>query len=165
MSATPFTDLDLVAGPLYATIARLTQRTGALHAAKISGDDATTTIVDLAAQSTPATPVICDIGCGRGTTTLHLATDLTPARLIALDQSQALLNTVGTGWDAPECRGDGARGFPPPAHRAIPAPQRIQPRVARRTPVAGTRGTPISAGSLRSAARRHGRRTVDLPDC
>lgn len=95
MSATPFTDPDLVAGPLYATAGRLTQRTRALHAAKISGGDATTTIVDLAVQSTPATPVVCDIGCGRGTTTLKLATELAPARLIALDQSQALLNTVG----------------------------------------------------------------------
>jgi len=48
--ATPFTDPDLVAGPLYATAARLAQRTGTLHAAKISGADATTTIVDLAAR-------------------------------------------------------------------------------------------------------------------
>lgn len=94
MSATPFTDPHLVGGPLYATAGRLAQRTGALHAAKISGDDATTTIVDLAAQTAPATPVVCDLGCGRGTTTLQLATRLAPARLIALDQSQALLRTV-----------------------------------------------------------------------
>lgn len=37
------------------------------------------------------------------------------------------------------------RRVPPPAHRALPAPQRVQPRVARSTPVAETRGTPMSA--------------------
>lgn len=94
MPATPFTDPDLVAGPLYATAGRLAQRSGALHAAKISGGNATTTIVDLAAQSAPTAPVVCDIGCGRGTTTMALARRLAPARLIALDQSPALLDTI-----------------------------------------------------------------------
>jgi len=68
MSATPFTDPDLVAGPLYATASRLAQRTGALHATKISGGDATATI---AARFAAPSPVVCDIGCGRGTTTLQ----------------------------------------------------------------------------------------------
>ncbi|WNV84927.1 class I SAM-dependent methyltransferase [Umezawaea sp. Da 62-37] len=94
MPATPFTDPDLVAGPLYATSGRLAQRTGALHAAKISGDDATTTIVNLAARLVPDAAVVCDIGCGRGTTTVHLAQRLAPKRLIAVDQSPALLATV-----------------------------------------------------------------------
>jgi SAM-dependent methyltransferase len=94
MPATPFTDPDLVAGPLYATAGRLAQRTGALHAAKISGDNATTTIVDLAAQFAPDAAVVCDIGCGRGTTTVQLARRLAPGRLIAVDQSSALLATV-----------------------------------------------------------------------
>ncbi|MGH3614344.1 MAG: class I SAM-dependent methyltransferase [Pseudonocardia sp.] len=94
MPATPFTDPDLVAGPLYATASRLAQRTGALHAAKISGGDATATIVDLAASSAVPSPVVCDIGCGRGTTTLRLAARLAPARLIAVDQSPALLDTM-----------------------------------------------------------------------
>ncbi|MGQ0776296.1 MAG: class I SAM-dependent methyltransferase [Pseudonocardiales bacterium] len=94
MPATPFTDPDLVAGPLYATAGRLAQRTGALHAAKISGGDATATIVDLAARCTVTSPVVCDIGCGRGTTTWQLAARLVPARIIAVDQSQALLDTV-----------------------------------------------------------------------
>lgn len=94
MPAAPFTDPALVAGPLYATADRLAQRTGALHAAKISGADATTTIADLAAQSTSDSPAVCDIGCGRGSTTLRLAARLAPARLIAVDQSQALLDTV-----------------------------------------------------------------------
>lgn len=94
MSGTPFTDSGLVAGPLYANADRLARRTGALHAAKISGGDATTTIVDLAARSAPDAPVVCDIGCGRGTTTVQLAARLAPARLIALDQSRALLDVV-----------------------------------------------------------------------
>jgi SAM-dependent methyltransferase len=94
MTGTPFTDPSLIAGPLYACADRLARRTGALHAAKISGEDATATIVDLAARSAPAAPVVCDIGCGRGTTTLALAARFAPARLIALDQSRALLNVV-----------------------------------------------------------------------
>jgi ubiquinone/menaquinone biosynthesis C-methylase UbiE len=94
MPATPFTDPNVVAGPLYATAGRLAQRTSALHAAKISGGDATTTIVDLAARSSASAPVVGDLGCGRGTTTLQLAARLTPQRLIAVDQSQALLDTV-----------------------------------------------------------------------
>jgi SAM-dependent methyltransferase len=93
MPATPFTDPDQLA-PLYATAERLARRTGALHAAKISGVDATTTIVDLAARTTPPEAVVADIGCGRGTTTLALAAHLAPGRLIAVDRSSALLQTV-----------------------------------------------------------------------
>lgn len=94
MPATPFTDTDLVAGSLYATPERIAQRTSALHAAKVSGGDATATIIQLAARSAATEPVVCDIGCGRGTTTLRLAASLAPARLIALDQSRALLVAV-----------------------------------------------------------------------
>lgn len=94
MPAPPFTDPDLIAGQLYAAAGRLAQRTGALHAAKISGGDATNTIVDLAARCAPEAAVVCDIGCGRGTTTVQLAHRIGPARLIALDQSPALLGTV-----------------------------------------------------------------------
>ncbi|MFI6213374.1 class I SAM-dependent methyltransferase [Nocardia brasiliensis] len=95
MSTNPFTDPRLIAEHLYTSPARLAARSGTLHAAKISGHDATTTIVELAARQTAAsTPVICDIGCGRGTTTLALATALPTARLIAVDQSQPLLDTV-----------------------------------------------------------------------
>ncbi|MGH3754924.1 MAG: class I SAM-dependent methyltransferase [Pseudonocardiaceae bacterium] len=93
MPATAFTDPDLV-HTLYARAERLAQRTRALHAAKISGEDATATIVNLAARSAPTAPVVCDIGCGRGTTTLALARRLTPSRLVALDQSPALLGVV-----------------------------------------------------------------------
>ncbi|HEU5472718.1 MAG TPA: class I SAM-dependent methyltransferase [Actinophytocola sp.] len=94
MTDSPFTDPGLIAGSLYATADRLTQRTSALHAAKITGEDATETIADLAARYGPAEPVMCDIGCGRGTTTLRLASRLAPARLIALDRSPALLTVV-----------------------------------------------------------------------
>jgi SAM-dependent methyltransferase len=95
MTGTAFTDPDLVAGSLYATADRLARRTSALHAAKISGTDATATIAELAARSAPASPaVVCDLGCGRGTTTLALAARLAPARLIALDRSPALLTVV-----------------------------------------------------------------------
>jgi SAM-dependent methyltransferase len=94
MTGSPFTDPGLVAGSLYATADRLARRTGALHAAKISGEDATDTIADLAARYATTRPVVCDIGCGRGTTTLRLASRLTPARLIALDRSPALLTVV-----------------------------------------------------------------------
>jgi hypothetical protein len=52
MPAIPFTDPPQIA-PLYATAGRLARRTGALHAAKISGGDATTTITDIAARIAP----------------------------------------------------------------------------------------------------------------
>lgn len=93
MSSTPFVNPDQIA-PLYAAPARLAQRTGSLHAAKISGDDATATIARIASRLAPTRPTVCDIGCGRGTTTLALAAALTPRRLIALDRSAALLRTV-----------------------------------------------------------------------
>jgi ubiquinone/menaquinone biosynthesis C-methylase UbiE len=94
MSHTPFTDPALVHGPLYAAADRLARRTTALHAAKLRGGDATALIVALAARAAPPAPVICDIGCGRGSTTLRLAADLRPAHLVALDRSSALLTTT-----------------------------------------------------------------------
>ncbi|WP_084497403.1 class I SAM-dependent methyltransferase [Nocardia amamiensis] len=92
MPATPFTDPHFVAESLYSSATRLTQRTRSLHTAKISGEDAAATIVELAAQRVTHPHTICDIGCGRGTTTLRLAADLRPRRLLALDRSQALLD-------------------------------------------------------------------------
>ena len=93
MPATPFTDHHLVTG-LYNSPERLTQRTRSLHAAKIRGADAAVTIAELAAQHTPRPQAVCDIGCGRGTTTLRLATYLRPPTLLALDQSPALLDVA-----------------------------------------------------------------------
>ena len=92
MPAIPFTDPHRLA-PLYATPDRLARRTGALHAAKISGEDATATITELAARGAPARPVVCDIGCGRGTTTIDLATRLAPRQVVAVDRSPLLLHT------------------------------------------------------------------------
>ena len=86
MFVTPFTDPDRFTS-LYATAGRLTRRTGALHAAKTAGEDATATISELAAHVFPAQPVVGDIGCGRGTTTLALTARLQPRRMIALDRS------------------------------------------------------------------------------
>jgi ubiquinone/menaquinone biosynthesis C-methylase UbiE len=93
MPATPFTDPQRVAG-LYNSSTRLTQRTRSLHAAKTTGADAAVTITQLAAQHTPRPQTVCDIGCGRGTTTLRLAADLRPSTLLALDQSSALLDVA-----------------------------------------------------------------------
>ncbi len=93
MPPAPFTDRDLIT-QLYGDPSRVARRTRSLHAAKISGDDATDTIVTLAAQVAPPHPVVWDIGCGRGTTTLALAARLAPRRLVALDQSPTLLATV-----------------------------------------------------------------------
>lgn len=88
---TPFTDPALIAGALYAAPARLQQRTRGLHAAKISGATAPDTILELATRTVRSPQVVCDIGCGRGTTTRRLATGLRPRALFALDQSAALL--------------------------------------------------------------------------
>lgn len=93
MPATPFTDHQLVTG-LYRSAGRQARRTRSLHAAKISGADAAATITRLAARHTPDPRTICDIGCGRGTTTMRLAADLRPARMLAVDQSQALLDVA-----------------------------------------------------------------------
>lgn len=93
MTSTPFTDPDTVAG-LYANAGRTQQRTSALLTAKISGENATTTIVDLAARHSPSHPSVCEIGCGRGTVTLALAETLTPGRHTVVDISPAFLATV-----------------------------------------------------------------------
>lgn len=87
---TPFVDPALVRGQLYATAERLVRRTTALHRAKVSGRHTAQVIADLAMQARPALTVV-DIGCGRGTTTGVLADRLSPAELIALDISPAML--------------------------------------------------------------------------
>ncbi|WP_216893421.1 class I SAM-dependent methyltransferase [Nocardia alni] len=93
MPATPFTDPHLIAN-LYNSPARLVRRTRSLHAAKTRGADAAATITELAAQHTSHLQTVCDIGCGRGSTTLRLATGLRPTKLLALDQSPALLDVA-----------------------------------------------------------------------
>ncbi|BAJ29049.1 MULTISPECIES: class I SAM-dependent methyltransferase [Kitasatospora] len=89
MTANPFLDTDRVRHDLYADAGRIAQRTGALSRAKTAGPHPATVIADLAATGLRGT--VLDIGCGRGTTTLALAERLDPPRLIAFDQSTALL--------------------------------------------------------------------------
>jgi SAM-dependent methyltransferase len=94
MSANPFLDPAMVHGDLYRTENRLAQRTRALREAKIAGRDAAGMIAELLAPRVPPSAVVLDIGCGRGTTTLHLSTRLRPRQLVAVDASAALLNTT-----------------------------------------------------------------------
>jgi ubiquinone/menaquinone biosynthesis C-methylase UbiE len=93
--ANPFTDPAQVQGPLYAAAGRLASRTSALHRARGSGRSAADVIADLAAAAPgPAPAVIADIGCGRGTTTLTLASRFPRARIAAVDLSAALLTAA-----------------------------------------------------------------------
>ncbi|MEV0768602.1 class I SAM-dependent methyltransferase [Nocardia salmonicida] len=110
MTSTPFTDPDTVAD-LYADAGRTQQRTSALLTAKTSGDNATATIVDLAARHAPKHLAVCEIGCGRGTVTLALAEALTPSRHTVVDISPAFLATVAKraadlGFTVETVRGD-----------------------------------------------------------
>ena len=61
----PFTDAAAVGG-LYVDPARLTQRTTALHQAKIAGPNVADTIVTLLARHVGPEAVIADVGCGAG---------------------------------------------------------------------------------------------------
>jgi SAM-dependent methyltransferase len=100
--ANPFTDPAEVRGPLYATADRLASRTSALHGARVSGRHAADVIADLAADAaSPASAVIADIGCGRGTTTLTLASRFPRARIAAIDLSAALLTAARNRTAAP----------------------------------------------------------------
>ncbi|MDR7381156.1 class I SAM-dependent methyltransferase [Promicromonospora iranensis] len=95
MPTNPFTDPAQMT-PLYGTAVRIEHRTTALLAAKISGANATTALTQLVASVAAPSPVVADIGCGRGSLALSIAAHLSPARTIAIDQSNALLNTVRT---------------------------------------------------------------------
>ncbi|WP_326555198.1 class I SAM-dependent methyltransferase [Micromonospora sp. NBC_01813] len=96
MSANPFLDPALVHGDLYRANDRLADRTRALREAKIAGRDAAEVIAALLARRTTPGAVVLDLGCGRGTSTLRIAARLRPRRLIAVDASIALLDTVRT---------------------------------------------------------------------
>lgn len=72
MSHTPFTDPAQVAA-LYTDPDRTYRRTSAVHTAKIAGEDVTARIVELAADHSPPSPVVCS----RVTTAGH---SITPVR-------------------------------------------------------------------------------------
>ena len=73
----------------------MARRTSALRRARISGRHAAEVIADLATETiVTSTPVIADIGCGRGRTTCLLVGRLPQARIIAIDLSAALLTTT-----------------------------------------------------------------------
>lgn len=93
----PFTDQRQVSGPLYASAARITQRTSALHRARISGRHAADVIADLAARAAgQSAGTAADLGCGRGTTTLLLTRQLPRWRIAAIDLSASLLTAART---------------------------------------------------------------------
>ncbi|MEV5681250.1 class I SAM-dependent methyltransferase [Streptomyces sp. NPDC052179] len=79
---------------LYGQAARLAGRTSALMRAKTSGHPVPETIVSLV-QTHHVRPdrlgVVLDIGCGRGTSSLVIAEQLRPQRVIGLDAAPSLL--------------------------------------------------------------------------
>ncbi len=93
MSTAPFLDPTYMR-VLYGDADRLARRTSALHRAKVAGSDVAVTIPVLLRQAGAFCDTVLDVGCGRGTTTLHLAAALHPVQLIAVDRSPALLTAV-----------------------------------------------------------------------
>lgn len=85
----PFLDPARLRADLYGRADRLAQRTSALGVAKTSGRPVAEVITELADGAVPNT--VLDVGCGRGSTTTHLARAWSPDLLIGLDQSPALL--------------------------------------------------------------------------
>ncbi len=85
----PFLDAARIRHEFYGQPSRLAQRTGALRAAKTAGRPVADVIAEQAADA--ATGTVLDVGCGRGSTTAHLARAWVPRLLVDLDQSHALL--------------------------------------------------------------------------
>ncbi|MGI8307164.1 class I SAM-dependent methyltransferase [Saccharopolyspora hattusasensis] len=75
---------------LYGGSDRLAQRTTALHAAKVRGRPVAEVISELVDPG-GTRGIVVDVGCGRGSTTAHLARSWNPRSLTALDRSPALL--------------------------------------------------------------------------
>ncbi|WP_026152511.1 class I SAM-dependent methyltransferase [Actinopolyspora halophila] len=88
----PFLDEDQRPA-LYGDARRLTQRTTALGAAKVSGAP----VAEVIAGFFDDTPDhVLDVGCGRGGVTAHLVKAWLPSQLTALDTSPALLDDAAT---------------------------------------------------------------------
>jgi ubiquinone/menaquinone biosynthesis C-methylase UbiE len=83
---------------LYEDAGRLARRTSALHRAKTAGRPVAKMITDLAVEHLEQRrdPTVADIGCGRGTSTRALAERLSPAQLVAVDASAAVLASART---------------------------------------------------------------------
>jgi SAM-dependent methyltransferase len=93
----PFLDPALVRGDLYAAPRRLSARTSALLAARVAGTPVTEVLTDLTRHVLGAAAGrshVLDIGCGRGTSTLALASEVQPAHMTAFDAAHALLDTT-----------------------------------------------------------------------
>ncbi|TDC81861.1 class I SAM-dependent methyltransferase, partial [Actinomadura sp. 7K507] len=85
----PFLGENLPA--LYVDESRTRQRSDALLAAKTAGRNITEVLLGHAGNAgLPDRPVICDLGCGQGRTTLRLARHHPNARIIAIDGSPAM---------------------------------------------------------------------------
>ncbi|MFJ3504334.1 class I SAM-dependent methyltransferase [Streptomyces sp. NPDC090135] len=79
---------------LYGHASRLAERSSALMRAKTSGRPVPDTIVGLVRdhhERPDRLGLVLDLGCGRGTSSLTLAEDLRPRRVVGLDASPALL--------------------------------------------------------------------------
>jgi ubiquinone/menaquinone biosynthesis C-methylase UbiE len=97
----PFLDTSTTRA-LYANGARLAARTGALGRAKTRGRNAADVIASFVSASlSHSSALVADIGCGRGTSTIALASR-TGARVLGLDASSALLAQARTRFAVAE---------------------------------------------------------------
>ncbi|MFC8291127.1 class I SAM-dependent methyltransferase [Streptomyces sp. NPDC057242] len=93
-SVNPFLDPKRQA-ELYGHPARLTDRSNALMRAKSAGRPVPETIVGLVRthhERPDRLGLILDLGCGRGTSSLTLAKELRPRRVVGLDAAPALVD-------------------------------------------------------------------------
>jgi ubiquinone/menaquinone biosynthesis C-methylase UbiE len=93
VSPQPFQDPDTVRA-LYQSADRQRERTAALTAAKISGANPNAVLVELARRHAPAKPRLVEVGPGRGGALVRLSDELSPARLVAVDFSTAMLRAA-----------------------------------------------------------------------
>jgi ubiquinone/menaquinone biosynthesis C-methylase UbiE len=89
----PFVDAATVQR-LYASADRLTARTTALKAAKVAGRSPPAVIAELASRHGPSEPRILEVGPGRGGITKTLAASSAPRAVVAVDNSESMLDAV-----------------------------------------------------------------------